>query len=63
METITNAVNAVSGTVTKAIYGEQKPEATTTTTTGNETGGSEPVSGVQGKVTATDPYDQGNAGT
>lgn len=52
METITNVVNTVSTTATKAIWGEQ-----------NETAGNEPVSGVQGKGTATEPYDQGNAGT
>lgn len=56
METISNVVSSVSGTVTKAIYGEQP-------TTSNETAGSEPVSGLQGKGTATDPYDQGNSGT
>lgn len=49
METITNAVNSVSTTVSNAIYG-----------TGNETGGAEPVSGVKGQGTATDPYDKGN---
>ena len=53
METIANVVN----TATKAIWGEQ-PNPTTT----NETAGSEPVSGMQGKGTVTDPYDQGNAG-
>ena len=57
METISNVVNTVSGTVTKAIYGEQP------TTTDNETAGNEPVSGVQGKGTLTEPYDKGNSGT
>jgi len=57
METITNVVNSVSQTATKAIWGEQNNE-----TTGNETAGNEPVSGVQGKGTATEPYDQGNSG-
>lgn len=56
METITNVVNTVSGTVSKAIYGEQPAN-------GNETAGNEPVSGVQGQGTATDPYDKGNSGT
>lgn len=56
METISNVVNTVSGTVTKAIYGEQPA-------TGNETAGNEPVSGVQGKGTLTEPYDKGNSGT
>lgn len=54
METITNVVNTVSGTVSKAIYGEQPAN-------GNETAGNEPVSGVQGQGTATDPYDKGNS--
>lgn len=56
METITNVVNTVSGTVSKAIYGEQPA-------TSNETAGNEPVSGVQGQGTETDPYDKGNSGT
>ncbi|CAI6332263.1 unnamed protein product [Periconia digitata] len=51
METISTVVNTAS----KAIWGDQ------TATTANETGGSEPVSGLQGKGTATEPYDQGNA--
>lgn len=50
METISNVVNTVSQTATKAIWGEQ-----------NETAGNEPVSGVQGKGTATDPFDKGNS--
>jgi hypothetical protein len=54
METISNAVSAVTETATKAIWGEQP---------NNETGGSEPVSGVQGKGTSTEPYDAGNSGT
>ena len=53
METISNVVN----TATKAIWGEQA----TNTTTANETGGNEPVSGLQGKGTVDEPYDQGNA--
>lgn len=56
METISNVVSTVSGTVTKAIYGEQPANA-------SETAGNEPVSGEQGKGTATDPYDRGNSGT
>jgi hypothetical protein len=59
METITNAVSAVSATATKAIWGEQPSNETG----GNETGGNEPASGVQGKGTPTEPYDGGNAGT
>ncbi|KAF1962318.1 hypothetical protein CC80DRAFT_542634 [Byssothecium circinans] len=55
METINNVVNSAS----KAIWGDQN----TATTTGNETGGKEPVSGLQGKGTPTEPYDQGNAAT
>ncbi|KAL1592625.1 hypothetical protein SLS60_011041 [Paraconiothyrium brasiliense] len=52
METISNVVNSVSQTATKAIWGEQQ---------NNETAGNEPVSGVQGKGTATEPYDKGNS--
>jgi hypothetical protein len=54
METVNNVVNAAS----KAIWGEQNPQ----TTTGNETAGQEPVSGMQGKGNADSPFDQGNAG-
>lgn len=54
METISNVVNTVSATATKAIWGEQQ---------NNETAGNEPASGVQGKGTAIDPYDGGNSGT
>lgn len=53
METITNVVTIAS----KAIWGEQNPHMAT----GNETAGQEPVAGLQGKGTATEPYDQGNA--
>lgn len=54
METIQNVAAAAS----KAIFGEQ---STTQTTHGNETGGTEPISGEQGKGTATEPFDQGNS--
>ena len=53
METISSVVNTAS----KAIWGEQ----TANTTTANETAGQEPVSGLQGKGTIDEPYDQGNA--
>ncbi|KAF2686756.1 hypothetical protein K458DRAFT_363052 [Lentithecium fluviatile CBS 122367] len=53
METVTNAVNAAS----KAIWGEQNPN----TTTDNETAGQEPISGLQGKGSVNEPFDQGNA--
>ncbi|KAL5421729.1 hypothetical protein PMIN06_003596 [Paraphaeosphaeria minitans] len=52
METISNVVNTVSATATKAIWGEPQ---------NNETAGNEPVSGVQGKGTATEPFDGGNS--
>lgn len=53
METISNVVSTVSATATKAIWGEPQ---------NNETAGNEPVSGVQGKGTATEPFDGGNSG-
>ena len=37
-------------------------EDPTNHTTRNETAGSEPVSGLQGKGTVTEPFDQGNSG-
>ncbi|OAG09336.1 uncharacterized protein CC84DRAFT_1160510 [Paraphaeosphaeria sporulosa] len=52
METISNVVNTVSATATKAIWGEPQT---------NETAGNEPVSGVQGKGTAAEPFDGGNS--
>lgn len=55
METVSNVVNAAS----KAIWGEQNTAQNETV--GNETAGNEPVSGLQGKGTATEPFDQGNA--
>ncbi|KAH7380326.1 hypothetical protein DE146DRAFT_729634 [Phaeosphaeria sp. MPI-PUGE-AT-0046c] len=57
METITNAATAVTSTVSGLIYGQPKEGETAT----NETGGKEPLSGAQGKGTANDPFDQGNA--
>lgn len=60
METLSNVAatvtNTVTNTVSKTIWGDQ----TQNTTQDNETGGAEPLSGHQGKGTATDPYDQGN---
>jgi hypothetical protein len=67
METITNLANTAVGTASKLIYGDQttKTEDKTAdaveTTKNNETAGKEPVSGVEGKGTATQPFDQGNA--
>jgi hypothetical protein len=55
METVSNIAAAAS----KAIWGEQN--TTTAAAAGNETAGNEPVSGLQGKGTATEPFDQGNA--
>ncbi|KAF2851759.1 hypothetical protein T440DRAFT_57520 [Plenodomus tracheiphilus IPT5] len=68
METITNIASTAANTASKLIYGEQPKdtEATTdveTKTATNETGGKEPISGEQGKGTATEPYDQGNLAT
>ena len=51
METISNVVSTAS----KVIWGEQN------TTTANETAGTEPASGLQGKGTVDEPYDQGNS--
>ena len=55
METISNVASAAS----KAIWGENNPQATTQ---GNETHGQEPISGQQGKGTVNEPFDQGNSG-
>ena len=52
METITNAVNTVTTTASKAIWGDQ--------TTTNTTEGKEPISGETGNVKAGEPYDKGN---
>lgn len=54
METITNLASTATTAASKLIYGDQ--------TQNNETAGKEPVSGEKGAGTATDPYDQGNAG-
>jgi hypothetical protein len=59
METITNAASTVTSTVSNLIYGAPAKD---TETTHNETGGQEPLSGQQGKGTASEPFDQGNAG-
>ncbi|KAF2122939.1 hypothetical protein BDV96DRAFT_11820 [Lophiotrema nucula] len=60
MESITNAASSVATTVSKTIWGEQNPQ---NPTPGNETAGQEPISGLEGKGTATEPFDQGNAET
>jgi hypothetical protein len=59
METITNLASTAATTASKLIYGDN----TTATTTQNETAGKEPISGEQGKGTATEPFDKGNEGT
>ena len=51
MEAINNAAAAAS----RAIWGEQ-PSTTQT----NETSGTEPISGVQGKGDLNEPFDKGN---
>jgi hypothetical protein len=56
METITNLASTAATTASKLIYGDN----TTATTTQNETAGKEPISGEQGKGTATEPFDKGN---
>lgn len=61
METITNAASTVTSTVSNLIYGQPAKEGETTTST-NETGGKEPLSGEQGKGTVNEPFDQGNSG-
>jgi hypothetical protein len=58
METITNAATSVTSTVSNLIYGQPAKE---NETAHNETGGSEPISGAQGKGTVDEPFDQGNA--
>ncbi|KAH6625441.1 hypothetical protein C7974DRAFT_396096 [Boeremia exigua] len=55
METISNIASTATTTVSNLIYGS--PDAAKT----NETAGKEPVSGVTGKGTADEPYDQGNS--
>lgn len=55
METISNIATTATTTVSSLIYGDQTKK--------NETAGTEPVSGKEGKGTATEPYDQGNAPT
>jgi hypothetical protein len=59
METITNAASTVTSTVSNLIYGAPAKE---TETAHNETAGKEPLSGEQGKGTANEPFDKGNAG-
>jgi hypothetical protein len=59
METITNAASTVTSTVSNLIYGAPAKD---TETAYNETAGKEPLSGEQGKGTATEPFDKGNAG-
>lgn len=52
METVTNIANTATTAASKMIWGDKTAE--------NETGGQEPVSGVEGKGTIDEPYDQGN---
>jgi len=52
METITNAATSVTTSVSNLIYGQPAKD--------NETAGSEPISGAQGKGTVNEPFDQGN---
>ncbi|KAF2502249.1 hypothetical protein BU16DRAFT_521016 [Lophium mytilinum] len=54
MEAISNVTSAAS----KLIWGEGEQAQERTAT--NETGGSEPVSGEQGKGTVSEPFDKGN---
>lgn len=54
METISNIASTATTTVSNLIYGDQ--------TKNNETAGQEPISGEEGKGTATEPFDKGNAG-
>jgi len=63
METITNAATAVTSTVSGLIYGQPAKEGENKTTSTNETGGKEPLSGAQGKGTVSEPFDKGNAET
>lgn len=63
METITNLASNAASTASKLIYGDQtKTDETVDQTKNNETAGKEPISGEQGAGTATQPFDQGNAG-
>jgi hypothetical protein len=61
METITNAVSAATNAASNLIYGDQsKAGDAAETTKNNETAGKEPLSGVEGEGTKSDPFDQGN---
>jgi hypothetical protein len=65
METISNIASTATSTVSNLIYGQPAKDNHATAgneTVGNETGGKEPISGEQGKGTAKEPFDQGNAG-
>lgn len=50
------AVNKVINTASNAIWGESDPQMQNTAAQEH----SEPISGVQGKGSASDPYDAGN---
>ena len=52
MDTVSKVVSAASG----ALWGEKNPQEEQSSVPHGE----EPISGVQGKGVATDPYDAGN---
>jgi hypothetical protein len=60
METLTHAVQNASTAASNAIWGEQQPQSQRTEQIVAARHGEEPLSGVQGKGTAADPYDAGN---
>jgi hypothetical protein len=55
METINNLASSASNT----LFG-QNSNTDTTTDTGNDVSGREPIAGEQGKGTKEDPFDHGN---
>jgi len=59
METVNNTVSSVATAASKLIWGEGEQAQEHTAT--NETQGTEPISGEQGKGTASDPFDKGNS--
>jgi hypothetical protein len=55
METVTNVATSATTTIKQMIWGPPN-------TAQNETAGTEPISGQQGKGTAEEPFDKGNEG-
>jgi len=63
MATLTHAVQNASTAASNAIWGtgeQQQPQSERTEQIVAARHGEEPLSGIQGRGTATDPYDAGN---